>query len=66
MFHNDIMASMMQERVRDLRASANSARDGRISRRARKFWAEEAAQQVAPRRPSRRSHARRAAGATGR
>ena len=66
MFHNDILASMMRERMRDLRASAQSERDGRVSRRARRFWAEEAARQVPVRRPYRRSHAHGAAGATGR
>ena len=66
MFHNDIMSSVMQERVRDLRASARSARDARMFRRARKFWAEEVSKQAAARAPRRSRHAHRAAGVTGR
>jgi hypothetical protein len=65
MFHNEIMHSVAEERVRDLRASASRARDARVSRRARRFWAEAAERRRAEaRRPSRRP--RTAAGATGR
>ncbi|MFF5260870.1 hypothetical protein ACFY4C_18175 [Actinomadura viridis] len=51
MFHNDIMYSVMQERARDLRARGKAARDAGTSRKARRFWADEAAQQDASTEP---------------
>jgi hypothetical protein len=67
MFHNEIMHSVAEERVRDLRASARKARDARVSRRARRFWAEAAERREAEgRRPSRSARPRTAASATGR
>ncbi|KAB2345974.1 hypothetical protein [Actinomadura rudentiformis] len=50
MFHNDIMDSVMRERVRDLQAQAKADRDATIVRRARKFWEDRTL-----RAPSRRS-----------
>jgi hypothetical protein len=66
MYHNEIMRSVMDQRARDLRTSARKARDARVSRRARKFWAETAERQRNEvRRPGRHTRPQ-AASATGR
>ncbi|MFB4297289.1 hypothetical protein [Actinomadura sp. NTSP31] len=55
MFHNEIMYSVMQERVRERQAEARAARNAVRVRRARAFWDERLQQVSRPvRRPSRR------------
>ncbi|MBO2448135.1 hypothetical protein J4573_13610 [Actinomadura barringtoniae] len=38
MFHNDIVYSVMQERVRDMQAEARADHDAAAVRKARKYW----------------------------
>ncbi|WP_168221257.1 hypothetical protein [Actinomadura sp. WMMA1423] len=55
MFHHEIMQSLMTERARELRAEAGAARDARLARRAREYWAERA-ERLTPRQAGRRRH----------
>jgi hypothetical protein len=38
MFHNDIMYSVMRERVRDMQAEARADHDADTMRKARRYW----------------------------
>ncbi|GAA2422604.1 hypothetical protein GCM10010191_38040 [Actinomadura vinacea] len=66
MFHNDIMYTVMQERARDLRAKAKTARDISAYRKSRKFGADEAVEQPEPAPARRGTRTRGAAPAAGR
>ncbi|MEU8119600.1 hypothetical protein AB0C21_12940 [Spirillospora sp. NPDC049024] len=55
MYHHEIMQSVMSERARALRAEAGAARDARLARLAREYWAD-CAERLAARSAGRRRH----------